>query len=144
MKPTRGERNNNPGNIDRNATKWQGMSVDQSGDVRFVVFSEPVWGIRALAKVLLSYSKKFAPGTARDIDTVREIVNRWAPPVENNTDAYVNTVARALGVGADEHIVVEDAATLDALTKAIIAHENGRCRYPDDLIARAVDKALEA
>ena len=136
MIPTRGERNNNPGNIDRNATVWQGMAQDQSRDQRFVVYEKPHYGIRALAKVLLSYYRKHG------LNTVHKIIDRWAPPSENNTGAYVNHVATVLGVGIDAPIQVDDQATLEALTLAIIEHENGRCVYANDEIVKAVEAAL--
>ncbi len=133
----RGIRNANPGNIDRNATKWQGMAADQSGDPRFVVFTEPKWGLRALAKVLLTYYR------THKLDTPMAIVNRWAPPSENDTLAYAGQIAKALGVARGERINVEDPAVLAPLVKAIVQHENGQQPYPDDLIAEAVRLALE-
>lgn len=135
MNPTRGERNSNPGNIDRNAIKWQGMSPVQS-DPRFVVFTHPQWGIRALAKTLLTYYRKHG------LTTVRDIVDRWAPPKENDTNAYVRHVGEKLGVSGDDVIDVEDPCVLEALVRAIIVHENGRCLYEDELIVKAVDMAL--
>jgi hypothetical protein len=134
---TRGERNNNPGNIDRNTTKWQGMADNQSTDSRFVVFSAPVWGIRALAKVLLSYNKLY------DIKTVRGFIDRWAPPRENDTDAYVEHVAKQLSCEPDDNINISQPTILKALTVAIIRHENGRCIYSNDLITQGVQKALQ-
>lgn len=136
MTETRGERNCNPGNIDRNATVWQGMAADQSGDSRFVVFESPIYGIRAIAKVLLSYHDKHG------IDTVRDFIDRWAPPNENNTGAYIAHVAVQLGVSADEAVDVRDPGTMRELVKAIIRHENGRCIYTDVDIAEGVGKAL--
>jgi hypothetical protein len=87
---TRGLRNNNPGNIDRNTIKWQGMADDQSSDPRFVVFKAPVFGIRALAKTLLAYQNQHG------CKTIRQIINRWAPPSENKTEAYVQRGRRRL------------------------------------------------
>lgn len=137
MIPTRGERNFNPGNLDRVASQhWQGQDPDQSGDPRFVVFTEPVWGVRALAKTLLTYYRKYSR------NTVRRIINRWAPSGENNTPAYVTHVAALLKVQPDDVIDVENVETLTVLTKAIIAHENGRISYDDALIADAVGRAL--
>ena len=138
MIETRGERNNNPGNIDRNAILWQGAAQDQSGDSRFVVFSDAHFGIRALAKVLLSYYRKHG------LNTVHKIIDRWAPPSENNTGAYVNHVANVLGVGIDAPIDVTDQNALEVLVRAFIEHENGRCVYDDSAIIKAVDSALEA
>jgi len=129
---TRGLRNNNPGNIDRNfGTAWRGMSADQSSDSRFIVFDAPEWGIRAMARVLKVY-------VGRGLTSVRSIINTWAPPAENDTGAYVLAVARQLGVGPDDRISVMD---FPALIAAIIQHENGVQPYPDDVIARGI--ALE-
>jgi hypothetical protein len=118
------------------------MSPDQSGDSRFVVFTDAVWGIRALAKVLLTYSRVYPQDTPHDIDTVREIVNRWAPQVENDTGAYVNAVAKELGVTPDDQIDVTDTDTMKALVVAIIRHENGRVVYDDDVLTDGVQRAL--
>ena len=136
MIQTRGERNNNPGNIERNTILWQGMAQDQSSDSRFVVFTNEHFGIRALAKVLLSYYRKY------HLDTVHKIIDRWAPPSENNTGAYINHVAQGLGVGIDAKINLEDDQTLEVLVRAIIEHENGHCVYDDSTIIKAVDSAL--
>ena len=135
MAQTRGEKNCNPGNIERNATLWQGMAADQSADSRFIVFINPGWGIRALAKILLTYNKQ-------GLNTVRKIIDKWAPPVENDTGAYVNHVAEMVGVDEDTVIQVRDPETLELLTKGIIAHENGRIIYDDALIVSAIDMAL--
>lgn len=133
---TRGERNFNPGNIDRNATKWQGMAADQSGDSRFVVFVDPVFGIRALARVVLSYYRK------NHLNTVRDIIDRWAPPVENDTGAYVNAVCKDCGVQPDDPINPEDPDTLEQLARGIIQHENGRVVYDDATIVKGIEMAL--
>ena len=73
---------------------------------------------------------------------MRKLITRWAPPNENNTDAYVNGVARSLGVAPDDPIRVEEH--LPALVVAIIQHENGQQPYPDEVIAAGVGMALEA
>ena len=121
----RGLRNHNPGNIDRTGEKWQGMAVDQSGDSRFVVFKTPEYGIRALAKVLISYRNK------HNRRTVRQIIDRWAPPVENDTAAYIKAVAADIGVSADDDIDVRQLPVMLPLVKAIIAHENGMQPYSE-------------
>jgi hypothetical protein len=125
----RGIRNNNPGNIERTGTRWRGMAADQSGDPRFVVFEAPEWGIRAMARIL-----------RRDIEagrnTVRQLINKWAPPSENDTGAYVRAVARALGIDPDQPIGVE---ALPRLLRAIVQHENGIDPYPPEVYARGLE-----
>jgi hypothetical protein len=130
----RGIRNNNPGNI-RKGNDWRGEISNQT-DAAFEQYKTPEYGIRALGKILLSYQRKYG------LDTVRKLITRWAPPNENNTNAYVNGVARSLGVGSDESIRVEDH--LPALVTAIIQHENGQQPYSEEVIAAGVGMALEA
>lgn len=122
----RGIRNYNPGNIDRVAgVRWQGQAQQQT-DSRFVQFIDPRWGIRAIARVLITYQDKRRAADGSRIDSVREIIERWAPAHENDTSAYANQIAKALGVGVDdERVDVYDHATLRALVQAIIRHENG-------------------
>jgi hypothetical protein len=131
---TRGVRNNNPGNIDRVAgTNWQGAARDQT-DSRFVVFISPEMGVRALVRTLMTYFKQHR------IRTVRGVINRWAPPVENNTAAYVDAVCRELGrslgrtVNADETLDIDTRAVMRPLVVAIIAHENAGYCYTDAVI----------
>lgn len=141
--PTREERINNPGGIERAPnTVWKGASPDQSADSRFVVFTSPVWGIRALARTLLTYSRVYPQDTPRDIDTVREIVSRWAPPTENDTDAYVQAVAKTTGFLPDQTIDVTDPEVMASLVIAIIRQENGRNSYHRDEIEDGVQRAL--
>lgn len=126
----RGERNNNPGNIRLSATRWQGQ-VDGT-DPAFVTFATPQDGIRALAKLLKNYQAIYG------LRTVRAIINRYAPPSENNTSAYVAAVAGALGVSPDAQIDLNDAGTLERLVAAVITHENGRNTYAASTIAAGV------
>ncbi|WP_339079056.1 structural protein [Pseudomonas sp. TMP9] len=123
----RGIRNFNPGNIDRVAgVRWQGQATDQSGDARFVVFNGPRWGVRAIARVLITYQDKRRAKDGSRIDSVREFIERWAPASENNTDAYAKAVASALSIGPnDEAVDVYRYDTMRALVLAIIRHENG-------------------
>lgn len=131
----RGIRNNNPGNIDRTADRWQGMSPDQSSDSRFVVFDSPLWGIRALARVLMNYAKNYGA------DTIAEVIARWAPSNENDTQAYINSVAAATGIGPNQQLTDAD---LPGVVAAIIKHENGMQPYAPELIAQAVALARSA
>ena len=53
----RGIRNNNPGNIRRNGDPWQGLAKEQN-DREFFTFKSAVYGIRALARLLITYQDK--------------------------------------------------------------------------------------
>ncbi|MCV4272312.1 structural protein [Pseudomonas capsici] len=127
----RGIRNFNPGNI-RHAkgVRWQGQAATQT-DNEFVQFTDPRWGIRAIARVLITYQDKRRAADGSRIDTVREIIERWAPPNENNTEAYVVSVARVLKIGPDDETIdVYDYTTMRTLVMAIVRHENGTGSLP--------------
>lgn len=138
----RGIRNNNPGNIRLSGVKWQGQKPQQE-DASFAEFTEPVFGLRALMRLLLTYHIKY------QLDTVESIINRFAPPYENATDHYISSVAKRMGVGRGAALDVADKTTLLSLSRAIVLHENGRppqgrppCWYVNGLYETAADLAL--
>ena len=127
-KQPRGIRNNNPGNIEW-GSPWQGLRPqNERTDNRFAQFTDPVFGIRALACVLITYQDKRWAANGSKIDSVKEIIERWAPSFENNTEAYANSVAALLeGVGPDDEVVdVHNFDHLRPIVEGIIRHENGR------------------
>lgn len=129
----RGIRNNNPGNIG----KGVGFAGEvEGGDARFATFESPEAGVRALARNLLTYQQQHG------LDTVTDILHRWAPPSENDTASYVRTVADRLGVAPDQPLNLADPSTLARLTVAIIQHENGTQPYSGDVIRTGVLSAL--
>lgn len=134
MKTPRGIRNNNPGNIRLSPTRWQGEV--EGADDAFETFATPQDGVRAMCRILLTYYRKHGRRTTR------AIIDRWAPPIENDTDAYVEAVAMKLGVRPDDEIAVDDPATLETLATAIIRHENGQQPYPRSVIWAGVQAAL--
>lgn len=112
----KGIRNNNPGNIEHNlAIKWQGAT---GTDGRFVTFKDPASGLRALARNLLTYQEQHG------LNTVAGIINRWAPPKENNTTKYIESVANVMGIRPDEAFEFKGELAI-LLMRAIIAVENG-------------------
>ena len=125
----RGIRKNNPGNIRHSGSRWQGLSATQT-DTEYVQFDDPVFGIRALAKLLKNYQSRYG------LNTIEAIINRWAPPSENITTAYVANVSRIVGVDKDAQINVSDYMV--PMVKAIITHENGSQPYSPDQIAEGI------
>ncbi|MCR6041884.1 hypothetical protein HNV30_17880, partial [Salmonella enterica subsp. enterica] len=130
----RGIRNNNPGNLEYSKTNpWVGQTGD---DGRFAKFETPEHGIRALGRNLLSYQRQ-------GIDTVNDIINRWAPPSDNNnTEAYIQAVCAQLGVTPDQPLDASNPDTLKALCASIIQHENGSQPYSDQQLATGVSAAI--
>ena len=132
---TRGYRNRNPGNIEHvPANKWQGLA-DPPSDGRFCRFVSHEHGIRALAALLTTYQDRHG------LRTVRGIINRWAPPGENDTGAYVAAVARRMGVGAEDPVDLHRHDQLRPMVEAIIGHECAGLSYPAAVIDRALTLA---
>ncbi|RQW61036.1 structural protein [Vibrio viridaestus] len=126
----RGIRNNNPGNIRKASFSWVGeVSQDNAG---YVIFDTAAHGIRAMYRVLLTYRNKYG------LNTVKGIINRWAPTSENDTQSYINHVASVLGVSVDTPLVL---AQYPALIKVIIKHENGIQPYSDKVISDGIASA---
>ena len=130
----RGVRNNNPGNVMKGGKGWQGEV--QGDDPRYASFATPEAGIRAMGKTLLTYQDKHG------INTVEGLISRWAPATENNTAAYVATVAKAAGVKPDAALDLREGDTLGKLTRAMIQVENGKQPYSDQQIAAGIGAAL--
>ena len=139
----RGIRNHNPGNIRHvPGTEWQGQARQQT-DPAFVTFEAPVWGLRAILRILLSYRRQ-------GIVTVDRIIARWAPPVgqdergrayRQDSEAYAAAVARALDVLPSDPVDVTQPETARRLLAAIVRHENGQQPYPRALLEEAVTLA---
>ena len=125
----RGVKNNNPGNIRiAPGVHWQGQSDIQT-DGAFVQFDDPLYGIRAIARIMHSYERL-------GIRTIHDAINRWAPPNENNSAAYVDAVCD------DCHLHPYDTVSLESvlpeLIAAIIKHENGIQPYTQDQIQQGI------
>ncbi len=136
----RGIRLNNPGNLRRSNDPWQGLAPVQN-DPEFHTFLSPAWGIRALARTLITYQDRYV------CRTIRQIVTRWAPPVGNSpvkgrytqdTAAYVHDVAARVGIDPDEAVDTHAYAFMRLMVPAMIAHECANYRYP----AAVVDEGL--
>lgn len=129
----RGIRNNNPGNIEfRPENPWRGQT---GSDGRFARFATPEAGIRALAIDLGSKSQ-------RGLNSVQSILTAYAPPSENNTAAYVQAVARQLGVAPTARIDLNNHEIRARLMQAIIGHENGMQPYSPTVIWRIAREAI--
>lgn len=125
----RGIRNNNPGNIRKTTDDWRGLlPAAQQTDQAFFRFESPAWGIRALASIMHTYQVKHG------LKTVRAIISRWAPPEENDTEAYIATVAKAMGMDPEKPVDLMQGDTMRGLVLAIIKHENGQQPYAMSVI----------
>ena len=125
---TRGQRNNNPLNIRHSADQWQGAREEQT-DKSFVQFKSMAYGYRAAWRILQTYYERFTH-QSRGF-TVRNIISRWAPPQENDTEAYIRTVLQITGIGGKENLLPPDNVdSYDRLAKLIAAMTCVECGLP--------------
>ncbi|MCK6992905.1 lytic transglycosylase [Enterobacter asburiae] len=124
----RGERNNNPGNL--NFAGQAGAELERPGG-RFARFETAFDGLRALSRQLVLYA-------GRGINSVEKIISTWAPASDNNNTAvYIQAVSQRLGVNPQAALNINDPQTMSALMSSIIHHENGRNIYSKELIGKA-------
>ncbi|HFQ5108602.1 TPA: structural protein, partial [Vibrio vulnificus] len=84
------------------------------------VFKHHKFGFRAGARILRNYQR------LHGLNTLAEIINRFAPPVENDTKNYAQFVAKKVGVGVHESINLLDDERLADVLHAMSIMEVGR------------------
>ena len=115
---SRGLTNRNPGNIRHSASRYRG-EVCPSRDPSFKEFEAVEWGYRAIFVTLDTYRRKYG------LQTIRGMITRWAPPVENHTEAYIRAVSDRTGIAPDMPLDTRSAQTMIPIVAAISAVENG-------------------
>lgn len=111
-------RNNNPGNLRITADDWVGK-IDNPNENEFVTFATPELGVRAMTKQLYTYQE-------RDLYTVQQMIETWAPPTENDTNSYASRVAAAMGVDLNSRVDLRNNPDLTAkMINAMIIEEGG-------------------
>ena len=114
---TRGLRNNNPGNIRHSSTKWQGEV--EGSDTSFKTFLSMTWGYRAMFKTLRTYKDK------HNRKTLREMISRWAPPCENDTETYIKMVSNRAKVFSEIELDTYNKNQMCRIVEAMSYMENG-------------------
>lgn len=113
----RGIRNNNPGNLRYySPINWVGQLGDDGGG--YAVFDKMENGIRASFINLRTYYQKHG------LDTIEEIIKRWAPKEENPTNNYINFVSEKTGIKRNVAFTFNEANAVKILD-AIFWFENG-------------------
>lgn len=115
---TRGIRNNNPLNI-RRGSRWVGLAAEQP-DPEFCTFTAPVFGLRAAFIILRRYIEVY------HLTNIVQIISRWAPPLENETEKYIKYVCNVTQIPEDATISTQEKMRLCAIVAAMSAYECGR------------------
>jgi hypothetical protein len=117
-------RNNNPGNL-RPAPFLQGQpgyvgQATNSVSGTFLVFKTREDGINARYQMLFNNPKSqyYTADTS-----IRKAITSYAPPKENDTEAYIRTVAKALGLPDSTTLGQLNAGQKQAMGDAITQHE---------------------
>lgn len=124
---TLAEMNKNPLNIRFNpSNKWVGQTGENRG---FCVFKNEAYGFRAAYKILCNYIRN-------GIVTLEDIINRWSPPCENNTEKYIAFVEDETIIPRDLELSnnsIHDYWTIIIILRAMAKMECGK-DYDEQLI----------
>ena len=85
----------------------------------FQQFDTPEAGIKAVDDQLRIY------GSKHKVKTLREVISRWAPPSENDTEAYIKNVSQRTGLKPDEEIDLSNPTIRHIISGPIILQEQG-------------------
>jgi len=86
----------------------------------FQKFATRAEGVQAMSKQLEIY------GSRDKIDSIRSAISKWAPPNENDTEAYIKFVSARTGIGADEKIDLTDPAVRTIIMGPMMIMEKGK------------------
>lgn len=125
---SRGLRNCNPGNIRQSKTRYKGEKP-HSTDSAFKQFESLEWGYRAIFMLLHTYRVR---GYG---DTIAKMISRYAPPFENNTEAYISRVCQQTGIDRDQRLNTLNSVQMIPIVSAISAVENG-VKADEEVVAR--------
>ncbi|MDU3934375.1 MAG: hypothetical protein E7G96_13430 [Serratia liquefaciens] len=123
-----GLRNNNPGNL-RAAPNATGRNGG------FVTFETPEDGLAALSRQLMLFGD-------RGKNKLNSMIPTYAPSSENNTQAYIEAVAKQTGFNPSEQLDLHSPGVLEKLIPAIIKHENGAQPYTADEISKGINDSV--
>jgi hypothetical protein len=112
---------NNPGDIRKNdANKWLGQIWPGQSAV-WCQFDTMEHGLRAIAYIVAEGMEADSPR-----DTLRKLAYHYAPPTENDTEAYVDTLADHTGFDPDAQLDFCNKDDLLPTVCAIIIAEQGK------------------
>lgn len=113
---------NNPGNLRPPGQSSGFMQYDSEAD-----------GIRAMANQLRLYQNR------DHLDTVQGIINKYAPPSENDVNDYVGDVSKRSGFAAGQKLNLNDNEQLAKLIAAMTKHENVKTNYTPKTVVEIIN-----
>lgn len=132
--PRRGEINHNPFDLEDDGTDWDGLDTPRV-DGKLLRFKTDLDGLIAGGKDIRNSWKKRGP-------TIESVIRHFAPPNENDTDAYIADVLKFTGTAPGAPVDLNNVADLGRFMTAFIRQEQGRVIYSPLLIAEAAKAVL--
>ncbi|EOC1299354.1 Lytic transglycosylase, catalytic [Cronobacter dublinensis] len=121
-------RNNNPLNIRVSNNNWNGKGADNG--TGFEQFDTADHGFRAGLKLMKNHINNGA-------DTLGALITKWAPPNENDTRKYAQTVSQKTGIPVDAKLNPDDPQQMTAIAKAMAAQEGYQGPISESQLQRA-------
>jgi hypothetical protein len=118
------ERMNNPGDL----RSWKGVPTENG----FAHFKSNEDGIRAMAEQLRLYQNR------DHLSTIREIISKWSPSSENDTEKSIANITKISGFKSDQQLNLNDSATMEKLIYAITKRENERSNFTPEIVHRII------
>lgn len=128
---------NNPFDLEITNIPWRGK-ITPGADKTFEQFDTMEHGLRAGFMDLLSAFNKHKR------TTIKAIVTPYAPPEENNTDAYIAAVCKYTGYGEDDALNMNDLDCLLSVGEAILIQEQGEATVHGIDIKVITESAIDA
>lgn len=104
----------------------------------FQQFDTPEAGIKAIDDQLRIY------GSKHKIKTLRGVISRWAPPSENDTEAYIKNVSQKTGLKPDEEIDLSNPTIRHIISGPIVLQEQGLKKLKGSTAAPTTEPAPQA
>jgi len=132
VKGLRNMRNNNPGNIRYSdwSKKHGAVGKDDKG---FAIFPDKETGSRAQDDLLQNY-------IAGGKNTLKSIIEKYAPETENDTKGYYEKLAKKLHIGVNEVIDPKNKELMNQLSKEITRIEGDPKAYVEKQMIMGTNK----
>lgn len=126
---------NNFGNIEKSSVEYQGEIVPSPSSV-MKSFQSPEYGFRAMIEILRHYYKE-------GLTTLSKMITKYAPPSENDTEAYIKYVSTYTGIDpdADMNDVLYSPQIKDVVNTMAIHEQGIQYTFESDILQKAYDLA---
>lgn len=133
-------RNNNFGNLEFVGQAGARLeNANANGERRFARFDTPEEGIRGLGNQLMSYYNGTSKAAGyQKLQNIDQIISKYAPSNENNTQAYKASLAKQLGVGITDKIDLSNPDVMAKMVRSVSTVEGGNPQVTDKFITTAL------